>query len=288
MKSHDSFRFDRTVTTNVVHPMLSRFGSKKSGGIPILMYHGIRDSVEDRHPYFETNTRREVFGRHMQFLHEHGFVPVHLAEAVAALQNGPITKKLVVITFDDGFRDFYSDAFPILAQYGFKATMFIISGMTGERPSLRNGVELMSWPEVREIHKYGIEIGSHTVSHPELVRLPEQAVEHEVRMSKTMIENGLGAEIFSFAYPYAFPEHSRSFVDRLRRTLESAGYSAGVSTIIGTASRRHDKFFLPRLPANSYDDLKFFRAKLERGYDWLHIPQMFYKSLKSGVATWIQ
>lgn len=288
MKSHDSFRFDRTVTTNVVHPILSLFGSKKSRGIPILMYHGIRNSAEERHPYFETNTRREVFGRHMQFLHEHGFVPVHLAEAVAALQNGPIAKKMVVITFDDGFRDFYSDAFPILAQHGFKATMFIISGMTSERPSLRDGVELMSWSEVREIHKYGIEIGSHTVSHPELVRLPEQAVEHEIHASKQMIEDGLGSQISTFAYPYAFPEYDRSFVKMVRRTLQNSGYSVGVSTIIGTASQRHDKFFLPRLPANSYDDLTLFRAKLERGYDWLHVPQMLYKSLKSGLATWIQ
>ena len=77
----------------------------------------------------------------------------------------------------------------------------------------------------------------------------------------------------TFSYPYAFPETDRGFIDRLRRVLEESGYKDGVSTIIGRAGRSDSRLFMKRLPVNSHDDVRFFRAKLEGAYDWVHTVQ---------------
>ncbi len=280
----NGFRLDRTVSVRFVHPVIRMLDRKLCTRIPILMYHGIRDGVGTKHPYFETNTSPQLFARHMQFLLENGFVSVHLDEAIEAMSSDIKGQTRVVITFDDGCRDFYTHAFPILAKYGLKATIFIVTGRTGNRPIRRDNCEFMTWAEGREVCRHGIEIGSHTVSHPDLYALTEQQVEEELAVSKRTIEDNLGEPVRSFAYPFAFPEHDEKFTVMLRKLLERNGYQSGVSTIVGTASREHDRFVLPRVPVNSYDDLSLYRAKLEGGYDWLHNPQSLYKAFK-GLCT---
>jgi peptidoglycan/xylan/chitin deacetylase (PgdA/CDA1 family) len=137
----------------------------------------------------------------------------------------------------------------------------------------------MSWGQVRELRAAGIEFGSHTVTHPQLKFLDEAAVEDEVRTSKEVIQQELGCKVTSFAYPYAFPETDRAFTHRLASTLEGAGYENGVSTIIGTADRKGDRYFMKRLPVNSCDSPSLFRAKLKGAYDWLHAVQYAWKVL---------
>src|SRR5262249_27168263 len=139
----------------------------------------------------------------------------------------------------------------------------------------------MTWQELRDARMEGVHIGSHTLTHPKLHALGDGQLAQEVSQSKFMIEDNLGAPVQSFSYPYAFPEQDTRFVERVRKSLQRYGYGNGVSTVIGTATERHDRFFLPRLPANSYDDLRLFKAKLEGAYDWLHTPQRLYKLLAS-------
>ena len=272
------FRLDRSVTLGV-HRVSRLLDGCRQLRIPILMYHGIREEVGKRHPYFETNTSPQLFASHMRLLRDSGYTTVRLSDAVATIAAGRPCRRRVAITFDDGYRDFYTHAFPILNDYGFKATMFIVSGFTAWRPLRRDEIEYMTWDEVREIHSYGIEIGSHTVTHPELQRMSHEQVDYEIRQSKLAIEEEIGQSIRSFSYPFAFPEPDREFVGVLKGLLEARGYENGVSTVIGTAGRYHDRFFMPRLPVNSFDDLRFFQAKLEGAYDWLHTAQVFYKRL---------
>jgi peptidoglycan/xylan/chitin deacetylase (PgdA/CDA1 family) len=248
------------------------------------MYHGIRDGVGSRHAYFETNTSPALFSRQMQFLRDHKYNTLDLGEAVKALSGGDGGRRQVVITFDDGYRDFYTNALPILAKHSFKATVFIVSGLIDKQLASKIERQVMTWDEVREVHSNGIDVGSHTATHPQLYRLKSSLLENEIRQSKRTIEDTLGEAVRSFSYPFAFPEHDRKFIRTLRDLLTMHGYENGVSTIIGTAGRNHDRFFLPRLPVNSYDDPPLFQAKLEGGYDWLHYPQNFYKRLKGNVA----
>ena len=128
----------------------------------------------------------------------------------------------------------------------------------------------MTWGEVRELYGVGIAFGSHTVSHQQLTTLTVPEVEEEIRGSKEAIEDRLGGSVDSFSYPFAFPETDRLFKRTLRDLLVAQGYQNGVTTVIGTCRSKSDCFFLPRLPANSWDDRCLFRAKLDGAYDWLH------------------
>jgi glycosyltransferase involved in cell wall biosynthesis/peptidoglycan/xylan/chitin deacetylase (PgdA/CDA1 family) len=274
------FRFDRTLSLRLVNPVSRLLQNKNQIRIPILMYHGIREGTGNRHPYFETNTSPELFARQMTFLRDHGYDVVSLKDAIGAMTAGENGKRRVVITFDDGYQDFYTHAFPVLERFGFKATIFVISGLTADESGQSRTKNFMTWQQVREVRTHGFEVGSHTVTHPELHSIGFEEVQREVRDSKKTIEDKLGGAVLSFSYPFAFPEHDRLFVREVKAVLAASGYAQGVSTMIGTAGREHEMFFLPRLPVNTFDDLRLFRAKLEGAYDWLHTPQSMYKALK--------
>ncbi len=213
----------------------------------------------------------------MKWLHDGGYHTLSLPELRAALESGNIPPRAVVITFDDGYRDFYTDAFPSLRRYGFTATVFLATSRIQDAPVRMEGVDYMTWQEVRELHAAGIDFGSHTVSHPDLRSLGPEEIDYEVGCSKATIEDHLGASVNSFAYPFAFPEEDRDFIRFLEDVLKTHGFETGVSTVLGRPEYKDKRFFLPRLPVNSWDDYPLFRAKLEGGYDWLHWPQRLYK-----------
>lgn len=273
-------RLDRAVTVHLCHRVLRLLAERREARTPILMYHGIAEGTGTKHPYYETRTSRQMFAQQMNFLWEHRYSTMTVDDAVKSLEADQTSRKRVAITFDDGYRDFYSHAYPILAEYNFTATVFLITKHVRDQMMSRPGIEYMSWHEVRELHAKGIQIGSHTVTHPELRFLSSTQINYEVGASKGIIEDKIGGAVKSFSYPFAFPEANKTFTRFLVVTLRKHGYENGVSTIIGTAGRNDDRFFLPRLPVNTWDDLRFFHAKLEGAYDWLYLPQRMYKTLK--------
>ena len=243
------------------------------------MYHSIsRKDEGKRHAYYRTCADAAVFTDQLQFLHDHGYQPIGVCEAVQWMEGVTQgTERPVVLTFDDGYENFYTTAFPILYRFGYPATVFLPTGYIGETARYFKQTKCLTWGQVRELRDAGIEFGSHTVTHPQLKTLNIEQVEFEIRRSKDTIEERLGCPVRSFSYPYSFPETDRIFRERLRAILEGAGFENGVSTILGTASISSDRFFLERLPVSSADDLRFFRAKLAGGYDWLHGLQYAYK-----------
>jgi peptidoglycan/xylan/chitin deacetylase (PgdA/CDA1 family) len=278
-----ALRVDRLVSLRVVRPLRRISSSPAAMRIPILMYHSIAElGADSRHPYFGTVTSPAVFEQQMRYLHENGFGTLSPADIFA---NGEtsirIVRKPVIITFDDGFRDFYTHAQPILAKYGFTAIVYLPTAYIQKTTATFKGLDCLTWNEVRELSRAGVLFGSHTVTHPILKEVSHDQLEAELRDSKTTIENELGFAIDSFAYPYAYPQHNREFVQRLRSVLVDAGYQNGVSTIIGSTHGIEDRFCLKRLPANSWDDPTFFAAKLDGDYDWLGNVQYLSKSLKA-------
>jgi peptidoglycan/xylan/chitin deacetylase (PgdA/CDA1 family) len=244
------------------------------------MYHGVQDGMSRVHPYFETRTSPRRFAEQMKYLRDSGYRAVDLKTATQWTGDSLTTERFVVITFDDGYEDFYTAACPILREYGLSATVFLPSGLIGNQRLTFEDKEYMSWAEVRDAASWGMQIGSHTVTHPKLEFLSTQEVDDEVGRSRQMIEDQVGRAVTSFSYPFAFPQGNVAFVNHVREMLSRHGYENGVSTVIGTAHPHHDRFFLPRVPVNVYDDLKLFRAKLEGGYNWLRGPQHVAKVLK--------
>jgi biofilm PGA synthesis N-glycosyltransferase PgaC len=274
-----SFRVDRVGTLWVAAPLLRATRNGVRIGLPILMYHSISNDLENGvGEYYKTNTSPEAFRRQMRFLKDAGYRVVTLEEAVRALRAGDQGReKQVVVTFDDGFRNFYDQAYPVLSDCGFTATMFLPTAFIGNSRHSFKGRECLTWPEVRELHDAGIEFGSHTINHPVLVDLEWKEIEHEIRDSKNELEQNIAARALTFAYPYAFPQADRAFARRFERLLVEAGYICCVSTAIGVARAGDDLFQLKRLPVNSGDDNALLQAKLEGAYNWLAVPQLLSK-----------
>jgi peptidoglycan/xylan/chitin deacetylase (PgdA/CDA1 family) len=276
------FRFDRFATLYVAKPLRWR-ASSKGLSVPILMYHSISDNPETGvHPYYRTATSPHVFASQIKHLRDNGYRTASLCEVVSQLEGSAnAVEKQVVITFDDGHRDFYRHAFPTLNQYGFSATVFLPTAHIGENQTSFKGTDCLTWAEVRELNKHGILFGSHTVTHPQLRELSRTAINEELADSKKMIEENLGCAVDSFAYPYAFPQADTEFTKMLRDSLRRAGYQNGVCTIVGRANRRSEPLFLERLPVNSCDDGALFAAKLDGAYDWIGTSQYISKMVKA-------
>jgi peptidoglycan/xylan/chitin deacetylase (PgdA/CDA1 family) len=282
-----SIRADRLATLYFIRP-LRRIVSRENGArVPILMYHSISEPTGNVvHPYFEMSTSARIFESQMKCLREDGYVTISPAQAVTLLASKQLGERnYVVITFDDGFRDFYTHAFPILQKYDLKATMYLPTAYInqGSQPFL--GRTCMNWDEVRELHNAGVMFGSHTVSHPLLRVLPEPELEREICESKGKIEDELGSSIDSFAYPYAFPEEDKAFTHRLRDLLKATGYHHGVSTVIGSVQAMEERYFLRRLPVNTWDDVELFRSKLRGDYNWLHSAQYVKKLIRRQIGN---
>lgn len=291
-------RLDRFLTQYIFVPLKGLSRGTYGLEIPILMYHSIAMDVDDNvHPYYRTVTTPETFEMHMEFLSQSGYEVLTLSEAVLLLQGvsdqriqqtllaselrkspDPL-RRPVVVTFDDGFRDFYTIAFPILEKFGFKATVFLTSGLIDR--AFLNGRECLRAGEIRELAEKGIEFGSHTVNHPQLNRLSSLEIAHELAGSKVSIENITGSKVSLFSYPYRFPEEDEEFTRKLSDLLIEQGYSAGVTTVIGLSRSGDTPLFLRRLPINDCDDRQFLRAKLDGGYDWLQKCQLTYKRLRA-------
>lgn len=250
--------------------------------IPILMYHSISDDVEKGvSPYYRVTTSPARFREHMRWLHEHGFAVIDLAEALRRLDTGSDDHvRSVVVTFDDGFQDFLTDAWPALAQYGFTASMFLPTAYIGNDRGSFKGRPCLTWGEVRELHAHGVSFGSHTVNHPVLHDLPWPDVTRELGDSKARIEDEVQERVNTFAYPFAFPQEDRRFVTRLRRELADLGFTGAVTTAIGRAKQGHDPLCLKRLPVNDCDDYRLFTSKLAGAYDWLGPVQLLSRAAK--------
>jgi peptidoglycan/xylan/chitin deacetylase (PgdA/CDA1 family) len=272
------FRFDRITTLCLSLPLTRLIGPAQRTRVPVLMYHSISDNLFGMsHPYFHINTLPEVFSQQMRWLRNGGYKTTGLAEAWAGLISGADLSHTVIITFDDGYRDFYTDAMDVIKQCGFTATIFLATDRIRHTPARIEGADYLTWREVRELHAEGIRFGSHTVTHPDLRSLAPDQLEYELGHSKEVIEQNLSIAVDSFSYPFGFPEEDKDFTRYLEDLLKNLGFEYGVSTILGRACRKSNRFFLPRLPVNNWDDDLLLRAKVKGGYDWLHWPQLMKK-----------
>ena len=205
--------------------------------VPVLMYHEIADVTATPSGLA---VAPGVFADQLAYLHDAGFTAVTagaLANIVAG-GGGALPERPVVLTFDDGYGDFYSKALPLLKQYGHTATVFQTSGWVGTHFGPRS---MLNWTELAEIAEAGIEIGAHSHEHPELDRLPDDKLRDELDDSKHMLEDKLGLAVPGFAYPFGL------WNARARRAAREAGYAYAYAVGEGLTTSGSDLFTLPRL-----------------------------------------
>jgi peptidoglycan/xylan/chitin deacetylase (PgdA/CDA1 family) len=277
-------RFDRWLTLRLVRPFCA--GKAKNGStrrLPILMYHSIScDPEKGVSPYYRVATYPDRFAQQMKWLNELGYSGVSLEEGLEKLNHAPGNDQPpVAITFDDGFRDFYTAAWPELQRYGFKATVYLPTASINQNRASFLGKECLTWDEVRKLRKENIRFGSHTVTHPKLHRMQFSQIEDELILSKKFLEQELGEEITSFAYPYAFPQEDGRFKQMMLILLRKLGFRNGVTTVVGRSEAHDDPLLLKRLPVNTCDDRELFEAKLSGAYDWVGLAQNAFRHLKS-------
>ncbi|HYR26663.1 MAG TPA: polysaccharide deacetylase family protein, partial [Aquabacterium sp.] len=173
---------------------------------------------------------------------------------------GVIAPRSVVLTFDDGYQDFHDHAWPALQEYGFPATVFLISGLIGQPARWQTDFEriapLMDAPTIRRLQDEGVHFGSHAVNHDRLPQLDTEAVRHEVFDSKAALQDLLGREVSHFCYPYGeYDQRARDFV-------EQAGYQTGLTCIRGAANFADNPFEIPRKAISYGDNVLGFAWKL--------------------------
>lgn len=220
---------------------------------PILMYHSISEAASAAFaPYVVTPA---AFERHLAHIARSGREALTVGEYAAALRRRAPPEHAVVITFDDGFRDFLTAALPLLQRYRLRATLFVPTAYVGTTSGwLSREAEasrpLLDWTELREVRDAGVEIGSHSHTHAELDRLAPQALADELRRSKARLEQALATPVRTLAYPFGY--HSR----RVRDHARSSGYGAACQVGHRKSTLADDPFALNRLlvPASISDD----------------------------------
>jgi peptidoglycan/xylan/chitin deacetylase (PgdA/CDA1 family) len=224
--------------------------------VPILMYH--RVSPIPARGLHAMTVSPAAFARHLRLVHEEGFTPVTMGQLTAMRRGAAAPRKPLAITFDDGFADFREYAMPCLAVHGFPATLFLTAGLVGHcsawLPGQAGALPMLSWGEVSEAARSGIEIGGHTLTHPALDALPPAHARHEVRYSKTAIEDRLGLAVRSFAYPFGYYDR------RVRALIVEAGYESACAVRYGLSGPDDDLFALRRYYVGERFGLRELRA----------------------------
>lgn len=220
------------------------------------------------------STTPEAFERHVQWLKAHCRV-VTLADVVANPNTRTGGTPLVAITFDDGYEDNHSYALPILSKHGVPATFFITAGLVDKDPTVLrrlqglwgcgpDDVVPLDWQQVRELRASGMDIGSHTYSHPNLARLSALETEHELRRSTDIISDQLGAAVDMFAYPFGKP--FVHFTPTTTDVVRAHGYRMAAAVTFRGVRDSDSVFTIPRFFTDG-DDVTKLDAKIAGLYD---------------------
>jgi peptidoglycan/xylan/chitin deacetylase (PgdA/CDA1 family) len=229
--------------------------------LPILTFHDIADhgGVIAFSP--------QIFRQGVAQLHESGYRTLGLIDAANCLRkHEPFPARSVVITFDDGYRSVYEEAFPVLRRYGMSATVFLTVGKTnavnsgGNLPSLE-GRPMLSWRSIQEMHKCGMVFGAHTMTHPDLTHLPMGEVKEEILVSKNIIENALGISVSTFAYPYG------RYNDSVREVVKHS-FTCACSDRLGLTKMSSDLYTLARVDSYYLRTDRLFSLTLTRLFPW--------------------
>lgn len=209
--------------------------------LPILLYHSVNDDPPSWIAPFTVSVR--TFGRQLDLVKASGLVPVTGRQVVESLRGGPrLPPEAVLITFDDGFRDFVEAALPALSERRLPATLFVTTGsLAPVNRSLLPPAAMMRLKEVVAVAEEGVEIGAHSHTHPQLDTVPRAHVLAELSRSRQTLEDALGTAVTLFAYPHGYAD------ERVRDLARQTGYDGAFAVRNALSSPTDDAFRIARL-----------------------------------------
>lgn len=220
------------------------------------MYHSISDRAQPRFRRFALSPVH--FAEQMAFLAHHNYTTLTVSQYIYARTIGAaLTGPFVVLTFDDGYADFYEEALPVLQRYSLVATLYISTAYVNDASRfLQHEQEshrpMLAWEQLRKISASNIECGAHSHRHLQLDVIPETIARAEITRSKRILEEKLGRTIKSFAYPYGY------YRPAVQQLVREAGYLSACAVRYNLSSPTDDPFALSRLIVPGGTDLKQF------------------------------
>ena len=232
----------------------------------ILLYHSVgeHDCKNDK---MGLSVPTDIFYMQMKYLKDNGFHVISLPELINKIKNNAVfPDKSIAITFDDGYRNVLTKALPIINNFSFHVTVFINVYFIEKKISSDfywKRWDILNWEEVLELHRNGIHIGSHALSHRRLSDLNTQELEQEVFISREHIEGRIKDRVDTFSYPHG------SFNRAVKDVLKKNNFTSSCTSIEGNIGLRPDIFALRRTEITSFDDTcSRFERKLLGCYDW--------------------
>jgi peptidoglycan/xylan/chitin deacetylase (PgdA/CDA1 family) len=216
----------------------------------IVAFHRIREASRSDPLTIDART----FERYCRFFRRH-FRVVSLRDVVEKLERGLEPNRELVITFDDGYRDNYDNAMPVLEKLSLPATFFVVSQWMGTdvvpRWDARRGVRYpwMTWDQVRSLHRKGFDIGGHTRTHADLGQLAAAEAREEIFGARQELESQLGAPVDLFAYPYG---QRNNITESNRELVKAARFRCCCSSFGGVVAPETDPFRLRRIPISPW------------------------------------
>jgi peptidoglycan/xylan/chitin deacetylase (PgdA/CDA1 family) len=252
-------------------------GRANESGLRILFYHRVSDDRDE----LAVHPRR--FREQMDFLARARYRVVDIVQIADLLDAGEMPKRTIGLNFDDGYLDVAEHALPVLAKHGFRATVFIATGVTDGRASFAwypRQPPLLGWAEIAELDRGDtLEFEAHSVTHPNLLAVDDRRAAAEIEDSKGELEARLGRPVTALSYPAGL------FAERERRLAIEAGYRVAVSCEPGVNVPGTDRFALRRRQIDARDRLFDFRAKVSGGHDTPLPLRGVYRQLRYGEGS---
>jgi polysaccharide deacetylase len=258
------------IVNKIEKKYFSLYVDKKKYEVPVVMYHRVINNSENEGIY-GTYIYEDIFRQHMQYLKDKNFDVITFEDLhkIGWRNRFQRNKKYIMITFDDGYVDNYNLAFPILKEFGFKATIFLMGESTYNEWDVNAGgekkFELMDKFMIKEMQDYGIEFGAHTFNHPKLNKLSEEKIRHQIVDVKKPLEEKIEKEIITFAYPYGILN------DYAKKMAREAGYTFTVSTDSGSVCLSDDLYQIRRIAIFPNTNLFSFKRKVAGNYNFKKI-----------------
>jgi peptidoglycan/xylan/chitin deacetylase (PgdA/CDA1 family) len=227
--------------------------------MPILMYHSIAERGPA--PLARYRVAPKAFAAQLKFLRQSGYQALSLDEWAACIARcEPPQGKRVIITFDDGYKDFLTGALPALLDTGFAATLFVVTGkvgLTADSDADENGaLPLMDWDDLRHIRSHGVAVQSHCAKHANLLEMSDEAIDRDAREAQARLRAELGVEATMIAFPWGLSDA------RTRNALARSGYTIGLAASGGMSSLADDVMNLPRVEIYGDDQPEDFARKI--------------------------